>query len=236
MKTKKVLPKNVNNKRITSKRISSPKKSLYSGKILFYSLLLLIGLLITVVASQQRQLAIQYAQTAPTPISSTSATPLFTTAPTLAPPTVTPTFGCLGTSCVGTIAPTGITAAPKPSPTAGVTIILPTNPNGKTPPGFFVSIIHRVSNWLSKFVRFGGNPPGNPNIPGTNINPVSSTSSGLSGAKIQGNRTITIIPGSNNSASGGGSVTPPATQPSVLQPFINLLNLLFKPNNIPPKK
>jgi hypothetical protein len=111
---------------------------------------------------------------------------------------------------------------------------LPTNPNGKTPPGFFVSIIHRVANWFSKFVRFGGNPPGNPNIPGTNINPASSTSGSLSGAKLQGNRTITIIPGSNNNASGGGTVTSPAPQNNILQPIINLFNLLFKPKNVPP--
>ncbi len=245
MKIKKLLPKKVKAKKSSSRRRVSSSTKFYSGKILVYSLLLLIAILITVTASQQQQISTQYAQTAPTPVSSTSATPIFTIAPTSSVPTatvpplptVTPTFGCLGTSCAGTIAPTKAIVTVQPSPTAGVTIILPINPNGKTPPGFFVSLIHRIGNWFSKFVRFGGNPPGNPNIPGTNVNPASSTSGNLSGAKLQGNRTITIIPpaGSNNNASGGGSVTPPANQQNILQNLLNLFGQLFGAKNVPPK-
>ncbi len=252
MRTKKLLPKKVKvpkkvkaKKLPSSKRVSSSTNSFYNGKIFVYSLLLLIAILITVTASQQKQILTQYAQTAPTPVSSTSATPIFTIAPTSSvptatvppPPTVTPTFGCLGTSCAGTIAPTKVVVTVQPSSTAGVTIILPTNPNGKTPPGFFVSLIHRIGNWFSKFVRFGGNPPGNQNIPGTNINPASSMSGNLSGAKLQGNRKITIIPpaGSNNNATSGGSVTPPANQQNTLQNLLNLFGQLFGAKNVPPK-
>jgi|GEM_PF-4093646 len=218
MRGKKVSAKKIKEKKVfTGKSNRNNPKSFYTSKTLLFSLVLLIGLLVTVVALQQQQIATQYAQTTNT---------------TISPPTVTPTFGCLGTSCAGTILP--ITKIPITPTTIPPMITLPTNPNGKTPPGFFVSLTHRVSNWLSKFVRFGGNPPGNQNIPGTGINPLASSSGvtnviTIGAGKGKNNATIIYPTGAPKNASGGGSISipTPTPQPNVLQNLINLLSQLF---------
>jgi len=227
MKGKKVSSKRIKSVKVSLNKQTKSSKFFYNSKVLIYSLLLFIGLLITVVALQQQQISTDYAQTNPT----------------LIPPTVTPTFGCLGTSCAGTIMPTGVTSAPTAiPPTTAPMITLPANPNGKTPPGFFVSLIHRISNWFSKFVRFGGNPPGNPNIPGTGINPVSSSSGNTNvitiGAGRGKNNATIIYPTSANknpSGSSSGTVISPTPQPNALQSLINFINQLMSGNNTPKK-
>ncbi len=156
--------------RVKQKKTSAArsKKLFISQKNIIIPAILLLIVFLTVSQLNQTQQTQQYAQEV-YPLPSTTE--------------ISPTYACLGTTCEGSIAPT---AAPtvsevvqptlQPLPTLG----LPTNPNGKTPPGQINSAFRRLGNWFKKYMHFGGNPPGNPNIPGTNINPMASQS----GARI----------------------------------------------------
>jgi hypothetical protein len=174
--------------------------------------LLIIGLFVTVLASRDRQITTQYAQTA---------------VPTSTPgsATITPTFGCLGTSCVGT--PSAVTTTPRAaSPSAGVTILVPVNPNGKTPPGLINSFSKRLRNWIRKYIHFGGNPPGNPNIPGTNINPLASPSGNviIIGPGKGNNPNKQLVPVKLATPSG---MTVPTNPRNIFQPVQDFLRRLF---------
>ncbi len=162
-------------KKSASKIIPKAKKvqPFTISKVHLVVVLILFGFLAFAIA-QTKEDSIQYAQTAPSPSSASISA-------TVDPGAVSPTYGCLGTSCVGSITPSvAVTVSPSIMPSVAPstipTISLPTNPNGKTPPGLIVSSFMRLRNWFSKMLRFGGNPPGNQNIPGTSINPIGSNS------------------------------------------------------------